>query len=182
VVPPFSTTSGVANQWFIAHNSIQPAKAMQVLNEMYINSELEDTFVNGLEGEHFIYDKANGVIDYPEGVDASNTTYSSVAWAWLNELITTPWASDGKNIWTETVAFNKSARNSLAKGFMWDNFNVLNEIAACNNVKAKYQMALECGMLDPDEALPKYLQELKDAGVDAIIAEKQKQLDAWLAK
>jgi len=154
---------------------------MEVLNEMYTNPELADILINGIEGEHYVKDTVNGVLRYPEGVDASNTTYSSVAWAWLNELISTPWEADGPDIWKETLAFNESAHNSIAKGFMWNNSNVLNEITACNNVKAKYQNALECGSLDPAEALTRYNQELKDAGVDRIVAEKQAQLDAWLA-
>ena len=39
-----------------------------------------------------------------------------------------------------------------------------------------------CGALNPAETLDKFNQELKDAGIDAIIAEKQAQLDEWLAK
>ena len=179
-VPPFSTTSGVSNQWFITYSSEQPERAMEVLNEMYTNPQLADILINGIEGVHFVRDTEKGVLTYPEGVNASNTTYSSVAWAWLNELISTPWAADGPDIWTETIAFNKAAQNSVAKGFMWDNSNVLNEITACNNVTAKYQSALECGSLDPEEAFPRFIQELKDAGVDRIILEKQTQLDAWL--
>ncbi len=46
----------------------------------------------------------------------------------------------------------------------------------------KYHKALVCGALDPEETLPKFNQELKDAGLDAIIAEKQSQLDAWLSE
>ena len=39
-----------------------------------------------------------------------------------------------------------------------------------------------CGALDPEETLPKFNQELKDAGIDVIIENKQAQLDAWLAE
>ena len=46
---------------------------------------------------------------------------------------------------------------------------------------AKYKNALDCGSLNPEEAVPKMMQELKDAGIDTIIAEKQAQLDAWAA-
>ena len=46
----------------------------------------------------------------------------------------------------------------------------------------KYKNGLECGMLDPAETLPQMNQELKDAGLDTIIAEKQAQLHAWLAE
>ncbi len=180
LVSPFTTTSGVSNQWYIAHNSEKPERAMQVLNEMYINPDMANLLVNGIEGEHYVVDKANGVIDYPAGVDASNTTYTSVAWAWLNELITTPWKADGPNIWKDTIKFNETATPSVAKGFMWNNSNVLNEITACNNATAKYTTALECGSLDPETTIPKLNQELKEAGIERIIAEKQAQLDKWL--
>lgn len=36
--------------------------------------------------------------------------------------------------------------------------------------------------MNPEEAVPKMVQELKDAGIDTIIAEKQAQLDAWAAQ
>lgn len=182
LVSPFKSTSGVSNQWYIAHQSEDPAKAMQVLNEIYTNPEMSDLMINGLEGEHYLKDAEVGVLTYPEGVDASNTTYSSVAWVWPNELISTPWEADGPDIWADTDAFNKSAKESIALGFTWDNSNVLNEVTACNNVKAKYENALNCGMLNPDEALPKFIEELKAAGLDTILQEKQAQLDAWIAE
>lgn len=60
---------------------------MEVLNEMHTNPELSNLLINGLEGENYILDTANYVLTYPEGVDATNTSYSSVAWIWPNELI-----------------------------------------------------------------------------------------------
>ena len=66
-------------------------------------------------------------------------------------------------------------------GFSWDNSSVLNQVTACKNVKSKYENALGTGSIDPATALPAFLQELEDAGVNDIIQEKQKQLDAWLA-
>ena len=57
-----------------------------------------------------------------------------------------------------------------------------NVITACTNVVNKYHKALVCGALDPETTLPQFNSELKDAGIDAIIEEKQAQLDAWLAE
>lgn len=85
------------------------------------------------------------------------------------------------DLWTQLDEFNKSAHNSIAKGFTWDNVNVLNEVTACQNVVSKYANGLELGVLNPDETIPVFLEELKAAGIDTIIAEKQAQLDAWLA-
>lgn len=182
LVETYRTSITGMNTWYIAHNSEKPERAMQVLNEMRSNPELSNLLINGIEGENFVVDEEAGVLTYPEGVDASNTTYSSVAWIWPNELISIPWEADGPDIWTQTKEFNESAKLSKAFGFTWDNSNVLNEITACNNVTAKYKDALECGSLNPEEALPKMIQELKDAGVDTIVAEKQAQLDAWAAQ
>lgn len=180
---PFSCTSHLSNQWYIAHNSEQPARAMQVLNEMYINAGLANILINGIEGTHYLVkDEEKGIIGYPEGVDATNTGYSTAAWAWPNELISYVWEMDPPTLWEDTVAFNGEAVDSPAKGFTWNNENVLSEIAACNNVLAKYKNALDCGDLNPEEALPKLNAELQAAGVQTILDEKQAQLDAWLAE
>ena len=44
----------------------------------------------------------------------------------------------------------------------------------------QYHNALMCGYLDPEEALPLFLEGLRQAGIDQIIAGKQRQLDNWL--
>lgn len=180
LIEPYRTSTTGMNTWFIAHNSEQPERAMEVLNEMYTNPELSNLLINGLEGEHYMLDTEKGVLTYPEGVDAANTSYSSVAWVWPNELISTPWEADGADIWEQTDTFNQSAKLSTAFGFVWDNSNVINEITACNNVTAKYLNALNCGSLNPDDALPKMIKDLEDAGIDKIIQEKQTQLNAWM--
>ena len=75
-----------------------------------------------------------------------------------------------------------SLAGDAAFGFSFDATQVANEITACTNVVNKYHKALVCGALDPETTLPQFNSELKDAGIDAIIEEKQAQLDAWLAE
>jgi len=55
----------------------------------------------------------------------------------------------------------------------------MDQISACNNVCSKYLAPLMLGMGD-EKMHEDFLAELKLAGVDDIIAEKQAQLDAWL--
>ena len=57
-----------------------------------------------------------------------------------------------------------------------------NEIAAVNNVNKQFKPGMTSGAVDPNEMIPKYLEKLKAAGIDKIIAAKQEQLDAFLAK
>ena len=181
MVKPYTTTTRVDIVWYVPHNSEKPERAVQVLNEIYTNPDLANLFINGLEGKHNEFvDKEKGIVNYPEGVNASNTGYTSLPWAWPNETISYIWEGLDSDIWDQIQEFNKDATVSPAKGFAWDNTGVQNEVTACANVVAKYGPALECGSLDPETTIPKFLDELKAAGADTIIAEKQKQLDAWL--
>lgn len=181
LVEPYTTTTRVDIVWYVPHNSEQPERAVQVLNEMYTNPELANILINGIEGTHYqLVDKEKGIVNYPEGVNASNTGYTSLPWAWPNEAISYVWEGNPEDLWEQTQEFNENATVSPAKGFAWDNSAVKNQVTACANVIAKYGPALECGSLDPETTMPKFLKELKEAGADEIIAEKQKQLDEWL--
>jgi putative aldouronate transport system substrate-binding protein len=42
-------------------------------------------------------------------------------------------------------------------------------------------VSIETGSVALDENLPKFQQELRDAGIDKIIEEKQRQFDEWKA-
>lgn len=82
----------------------------------------------------------------------------------------------------DTTAWNDSAYRLPCQGFTWDNANVLNERSQLSGtLRGKYANALECGSIDPAEALPAFLEELETAGANTIIEEKQKQLDEYLA-
>ena len=56
------------------------------------------------------------------------------------------------------------------------------QISAVSNVRSKYYKALITGAVDPEEYIPLLLQEMEDAGSAEVIAEMQRQVDAWLAE
>ena len=60
------------------------------------------------------------------------------------------------------------------------NINVTTETAAVQSVYDEYRMSLECGVLDPETALPEMNEKMYAAGLQNIIDEKQAQLDEWL--
>ncbi|MDO8685174.1 MAG: DUF3502 domain-containing protein, partial [Clostridiales bacterium] len=65
-------------------------------------------------------------------------------------------------------------------GFTLDAEPIKTELAAIATVLAKYLTQLNAGIVDVDVELPKLLNALKDAGSEKIVAEKQRQVDAWL--
>ena len=47
---------------------------------------------------------------------------------------------------------------------------------------AQYLPSLESGSVDLDTYYPEFIDALKAAGVDEVIADKQQQFDEWRAK
>jgi putative aldouronate transport system substrate-binding protein len=151
---------------------------MMLLNLMYSNKEIVNLLAWGIEGQHYAK-QPNNTLDFPQGLEASKSGYNlRQGWMFGNQLLKTPWASDGPDIWNNMAEFNKSSKKSKALGFMYNPEPVKTELAAINNVIQQYGMGLETGTLDPDEYLPKFNAALRAAGLDKVIEEKQKQLDA----
>jgi putative aldouronate transport system substrate-binding protein len=85
------------------------------------------------------------------------------------------------NIYDQYKAFNDSADRSAAFGFSFDSTSVKNELAALTNISDQYIGAINTGALDPDNIIPKFLEDQKAAGMEKVIAAKQTQLDAFVA-
>ncbi|MHB1394183.1 MAG: ABC transporter substrate-binding protein [Clostridia bacterium] len=103
-------------------------------------------------------------------------------WMFGNQFINYLYESEDPKKWEQFGEFNKQATGTQTLGFNFDPSSVKSEIAAINNLWDKYVPALETGSIDPEKNVPKFLEEMKAAGIDKVIAEKQKQLDAWAKK
>jgi putative aldouronate transport system substrate-binding protein len=178
-----TTTIVQTAQWVIARNSESPDAAMRFLNKMYTDPEVANLLAWGIEGQHYqIIDKEKGIIDYPEGINAKNTGYNlNLGWVFGNQFLDYIFKGDSPDLWSETAEFNKAAQPSDAYGFSYDATSVKTEVAAVTNVCNEYRCALEFGVLDPETAIPEFLSKLEAAGIQKIIDEKQRQLDAFLA-
>ena len=180
ILQPATTTSAVTSfMWGIPRNAGASEKAMAFLNLMYKDKELVNLLDWGIEGQHYVK-VSDGVIDYPEGMNGGNTPYPmSMKFLFGNEFFAYTLKGSDPDIWKKMDAFNKSAVKSKALGFSFDSTPVKTETAAVTNVINTYKNALEAGTLDPAQKLPEFIAKLKEAGMDKIVAEKQKQLDDW---
>lgn len=169
--------------WGISSATKHPEEAMILLNEMYTNPELSNILINGIEGKSYVYtDEAKKMVNFPEGMDASNTPYTAQSWIWPNAFQTPVWEPYPEDYWKQIEDFNNNALRSKALGFVPDTSEITNEITACTNAVAKYNAALMAGAVDVDENLTKFRKELKTAGIDKIIETKEKQYKEWLTK
>lgn len=177
---PWATTVTAAGfTWCIAELSEHKAEAMQFLNLLYTDVDIANVVINGIEGRHYVL-LPEGNFDYPEGVTAQNSAWASPPGFMPNSWIAYPKKPIAPATYERYQADNESVLKSPAFGFSFNAVDVMDQIAACNNVCAKYQAPLMLGMGD-EEMHQNFLNDLKKAGVDDIIAEKQAQLDAWLA-
>lgn len=177
-------TTGTATTylWHITSFSENKEAAMRVLRVFYTNAEAANLLGNGIEGENYVIND-EGKVEFPEGKDMTNCGWTGIGASYHlpNSSGAPVWHYQPDNMWEMMAESNSEAHASLALGFTFDSSPVADQVTACSNVIAQYYLPLINGEVDIDETLPVLQQALKDAGIDQIIAEKQTQLDAWLA-
>ncbi|MFD0671469.1 ABC transporter substrate-binding protein [Cohnella sp. GCM10027633] len=181
--PIIATGDTTGSMMSISRTSKDPERVMQFLNLLYTDKELVNLLAFGIEGKHYakVAGKDN-VIDFPEGVTAQSSGYNlNSAYMFGNQFLDYLWANEDPKKWDNFKTFNDSAESSLVLGFNFDPEAVKNESAALANVAKEYDPGLVTGTLDPEEIMPKYIDKLRASGSEKVIAEKQKQLDAWRA-
>ncbi|WP_240837562.1 ABC transporter substrate-binding protein [Acidaminobacter sp. JC074] len=174
--PVISNRDTSGSMQAISSTSKNPERALMVI-ELFSTDEYFNNLINfGIEGTH--YSKVSDNVIEPTD---NNAKYNpGTGWMFGNQFINYLWTNEDPEKWTQFKSFNDKAVGTKTLGFIFDPAPVKSQIAACNNVWDQYVPALETGTVDPEEYLPKLIQAFKDAGADEIIAEKQKQLDAWL--
>ena len=179
---PFGNTSKYrVCSYAIPYNSADPVAAMKFLNLLYTDADLANTMAWGVEGTHWVWDE-NGQMTYPEGLDASTSNYSvNGDWMFGNMSIMGTWDTFDPDYHEQMIEFNESSEPSKALGFVADTSMLANEKAALKNVYEKYHVSLLSSTIDPETELPKYIQELKAAGLDTWIEEVSSQFSDWCA-
>lgn len=178
--PLLSTGSILQNMNAIGRSCPVPDKAMSFLNLINTDVQIFNLLCHGIENKHYVFvDKAKRLIDFPKGVTTSTSHYNpSSDWMFGNEQNGYYTDPNAVGIYDHIQEANNSAPRSPAFGFTFDPTNVKTEIAQVGAVQKQVDQALLLGKLDPAK-LPGYLSQLKQAGSDTVVAEVQKQLNAW---
>lgn len=172
--------SGVASTiTCMNQGSDDPIAAMQLMDALYTDERLANLFVWGEEGTDYEV-MESGHIHFPDGVNAENAEwYHTMNWELPNQYLAHVWEGDPLDLGEKTMEFNNKAPRSLAMGFVFDNSELTAEYTALTNVYDEYAPQLLSGFVEPVEGSRIFVEELKKAGLDKYIAEKQRQLDEW---
>lgn len=175
-----STVNAVT--FMVSTNCEVPEAALKFLNLTYSDKEIVNLLIYGIEGRDYVV-KEEGIVNYPEGEDASTVPYTAQLSCGTLGNFFIQYQMEGSNLdslkWEEEQ--NKEAASSPVMGFVFDTSPVNTEYTAIANVLSQYLPGLFCGNVDPETEIPKLNKALDSAGLGNVIAEKQKQLDAWLA-
>ena len=187
VEPSLNMPTGL--DWCVSYGCKDPEAACEALSLFYTDPFVMNTLLYGVEGRDYIDTglgtKEDKVIDYPEGLDMFTVPYTAGATCGImgNEFI--DWIqveSDGtfEDRRQANKEFMESAVASPIFGFALNPESVKGAVASISNVESQYLGGLLTGELNPDEYIPKFVQALKDAGIDEVIQEAQTQLNTWL--
>ena len=178
-----TNTSGVINfSWGVTTTCERPDKVVDFLELLYTDTDLANLMNYGIEGVHYVTREGSRIIDYPEGVDATNCGYGAFIGTYGNILETyqrEPYTDEDLETFAD-FAYPK-AKNSKFMGYTFDPSNVSTALTAVSAVIGQYAPALDCGTVDPEQVIPEFVESLESAGMNEIIAENQRQLDEWLA-
>lgn len=176
----------------INKNSEHPEKAMELLNLINTDGYLRNLLNYGIEGVH--WERAEAAEEEKEAVmgrkyaydfkiklkeDAKN--YSVPYWVQGGLFRTYVLENEPLDKWIVVKDLNDASIAAPSFGFDFHLEPVSAQAAAFRNVLDEFGKALYTGSVDPDKYLPELNKKLEAAGIQDVIEEMQRQVDAWKA-
>lgn len=157
--------------------SDHPVEAMKFINLMHTDPKLVNMMLFGVEGEHWEFE-GDGRVNI-----INSAWYGAHAGAWTigNTQIQAVSNKEDPEKNAQLIEYANDALPHPSLGFRFDSTPVAAEITAIQAVVDGMNASLSRGALNPDEELPGYINALKNAGLDTVKAELQRQYDAWKA-
>jgi putative aldouronate transport system substrate-binding protein len=185
IAEPLLTTGG-STATMTGVNSLSPNPEAAVKFIELLNSDVVfyNTLCKGIEGVHWEWDDKESLLIRPANGKASyaDTGYNpNTDWQFGNVFNSYYTSKSQIGAWPATAELNRNARPSPLLGFTFDPKSVDTERAACAAVAKEFGEPLGFGVVDPNAQIPALNKALKEAGIDKIRAEMQRQIDAWLA-
>ncbi len=173
------STSALGSCYCVTANSTpeQAQACIDFMSLLYTDSKLADLYTFGIEGEDFTYN-ADGL------VEQTSEKYNHSMWESASATIVTPLSNEPKDKASLYDAFNNGANTSSAAGFRFDKSAVEAQLTACDTVFDEFGFTLENGGVaeaDVDSTIEAFQAALDEAGYQDVLAEAQRQYDAWKA-
>ncbi len=162
--------------WTIPVTSQEPEAAMKFLNMMFSDERVVNLLSWGIQGKDYTLDE-NKV---PSPME--NRSYVNPLGMYGDQRLR--YEAFGEDQKAAQAAFSAKAERILPQyaSFSFDTSQLVQELLEIERVESQYVKLLEAGCVDLDTAYPEFIQKLYDVGLQRVIDEKQRQLDAFLAE
>ncbi|HRW08558.1 MAG TPA: ABC transporter substrate-binding protein, partial [Caldilineaceae bacterium] len=171
------TTHAGGSMLAIPALSEHPVEAMKFINLMHSDSKLLNMMLFGVEGEHWeLADDGRVKI-----VDSAWYGAHGGAWTLGNTMLQAVSTNEDPNKNRLLIEYSNDSVDHPSLGFRFRTEPVAAELTALSAVADGMHRALMTGYVDPAEELPKYIDDLKAAGLDAVQAEVERQYEEWKA-
>jgi len=175
-IPQIKQASCVATMLAIGRTCKNPELAIKLIELLNTDKDLYNLMAFGIEGKHFEFNDEGKVRKI------ANSGYTMDAWKWGNQF--NAYVSEGADddVWEQTKELNESAEESVLINFVLDPGPISTELANFTAVYDEYMYVIQ-GM-DPNykNYEDEYRAKLNKVGVEKIIKELQRQVDASLGK
>jgi len=175
----------LANVAAISDTSENPERVLMFMNQLQIDQKLYDLMHYGILGVTYELNGEEAV--YPEGMDIASSNYMDWQgrWAFWKPQFMRPDASYDAGHWTEEEEFAYSMENNVVSPFDAFSLNVEDvsiEAAERDQKHGDADKLISVGLAgNADEAVDKLIAD-QAANAEIIIAEAQRQVDAFLGK
>jgi len=181
---PFAACGNIGTACYcISANSKHKKEAYRALELIYEDPVISHFINNGIEGVHYTVNE-DGTFSYLEGKDPSTCGYGMAALKWCmpGSEISYPNVDDGPTYFTDLYNWCKdTCEYSVIDGWVFDPSAVEDELTNCKAVYSNYVTTIMSGSVDVDEFLNQARADMAANGEDKVIAEKQRQIDEFMA-
>lgn len=176
--PYVGASAGMSTMTAVSVNSKAADSAVKLINLLHADKEIFNELVSGIEGTHFKKtgdNRMEPIINYEED---NSTGYGYPDWMLGNVFngYITPGKPD--NVWEETDKMNRESEISPLRGFTFDPSPVQSELAQLSAATAEFTN-MEYVTDDIDKLIADRTEKMKSAGLDRVVEEVQKQVEAW---
>ncbi len=177
--------SGVTNNLTgVCANSQNPNLALAFLNLVYTDEGVYNLLAKGIEGVHWGWvDAGQRLITRPDILEVKKYNLHR-DWMFGNQFLAYAENPQEVGTWQQIAQQNNSASVPLDGAFVFDPALVQAEMTAVEAVIARFDPGLRWGVVNPNDSnlgIEAFNRELQAAGLEKVLQEMQRQLDAYLA-
>lgn len=170
--PYITASAGMSTTTAISSTSKHPEKAIKLIELLNKDKELYNLICYGIEGKHY-----KKIDDNHIRIDSEKKYFPSLSWMFGNQFNAYLLEGQSDETWDLTHELNMTAEKSPVYGFNFNPDPVIDKVVQVKAIQKEYDNIFAYS----EEKREEYVLKLKEAGLDEVVKETQRQVDEWAA-